>query len=543
MKRILPLLLACLFLFGCAAPQTQDPTTGVTTPAVTKPVVSGVDAPVPYATRFQQEVHILLSDAGIQVDGGGETDAVYTSHDIIYYEDRTTYDSGNPYGEGEASDRHSAQEAAEHTVVNITAPGAYRVTGKLSKGQIRIDLGEAAYDDPNAVVELILENADITCTVAPAILFQNVYECDGNWSAETAKPAVDTTQAGAKLILEGSNTVTGSHVAKIFKDKEGEKKLWKQDGAIYSYMSMNVYGPGSLALTADNEGMDTELHLTINGGDIAIRSQNDGINTNEDGVSVTTINGGNVHIIAGLGTEGDGIDSNGYLVINGGTVVASANPMLDAGLDSDLGSFINGGLVAAFGSVMDWPETDSRQVTMNLQFAAYQKNTTALAVTRPDGTVVFAYDPNADEVLGENRRRFQGAILSCPNFQVGESYHVYLDGVLTGEEMDGLYDVTTVTAYAPGIQLQYTGTDVRHHPDDKEGKRPDKKEEGFPGGEKPSMPEGERPAEPGGNPGGDKIPEDGMAPGGLLPGWNTQSSTEFFLQDMVNFFSGLTAAK
>ena len=250
-----------------------------------------------------------------------------------------------------------------------------------------------------------------------------------------------------------------------------------------------------------------------------------------------------MHIIAGLGTEGDGIDSNGYLVINGGTVVASANPMLDAGLDSDLGSFINGGLVAAFGSVMDWPETDSRQVTMNLQFAVYQKNTTALAVTRPDGTVVFAYDPNADEVLGENRRRFQGAILSCPNFQVGESYHVYLDGVLTGEEMDGLYDVTTVTAYAPGIQLQYTGTDVRHHPDDKEGKRPDKKEEGFPGGEKPSMPEGERPAEPGGNPGGDKIPEDGMAPGGLLPGWNTQSSTEFFLQDMVNFFSGLTAAK
>ena len=30
--------------------------------------------------------------------------------------------------------------------------------------------------------------------------------------------------------LEGSNKVSGSHVAKIFKDKEGEKKLWKQDG-------------------------------------------------------------------------------------------------------------------------------------------------------------------------------------------------------------------------------------------------------------------------------------------------------------------------
>lgn len=129
-----------------------------------------------------------------------------------------------------------------------------------------------------------------------------------------------------------------------------------------------------MGITAENEGLNSELHLTINGGDIAIRSQDDGINTNEDGVSVTTINGGNLHIIAGLGTEGDGIDSNGYLVINGGTVVASANPPPSAGLDSDMGSFINGGTVVALGSTMDWAESDSNQVTMNLQFSQYQSS-------------------------------------------------------------------------------------------------------------------------------------------------------------------------
>ena len=79
------------------------------------------------------------------------------------------------------------------------------------------------------------------------------------------------------------------------------------DGAIYSYMSMNVFGPGSLELNAANEGMDTELHLTINGGDIVINSNNDGINTNEDGVSVTTVNGGEVNIVVNGATgEGDG---------------------------------------------------------------------------------------------------------------------------------------------------------------------------------------------------------------------------------------------
>ena len=62
---------------------------------------------------------------------------------------------------------------------------------------------------------------------------------------------MDTADAGANLILaeNSRSTVSGSYVAKIYKDAEGEKKLWKQDGAVYSYMSMNVYGPGALGIT------------------------------------------------------------------------------------------------------------------------------------------------------------------------------------------------------------------------------------------------------------------------------------------------------
>ena len=361
MKKMLPMLLTCLLLTGCGVKNL---------PSGTVPGTTAAETTAAHHSQSDTETRIHLSDDSIliSVPEGYQGDAPASiTHDIIYYEDRENYDSGNPYGEGSEEERHTAEEAAAHTVVNITRPGAYRVTGKLSKGQIRVDLGKDAEEDPNAVVELILDNADITCTVAPAILFQNVYECDEDASEDTATAEVDTSAAGANLILEGQNTVNGSHVAKIFKDKDEEKKLWKQDGAIYSYMSMNVEGPGSLALTADNEGMDTEMHLTINSGDIFIYSGNDGINTNEDGVSVTTINGGSLTIFAGLGAEGDGIDSNGYLVINGGTVMSAAKPQSDAGLDSTLGSFVNGGTVIAMGSAMDWAESDSRQVTMNLR--------------------------------------------------------------------------------------------------------------------------------------------------------------------------------
>ena len=177
--------------------------------------------------------------------------------------------------------------------------------------------------------------------MAPAVIFYSVYEC-GSDDEDTATAAVDTSAAGANvLIADGTiNHVTGSYVARIYDpdsvvlSEDGTEvtdsdKLHKYDGAFYSRMSMNVdggeAGTGVLNITADNEGLDTELHLTINGGTINITSGNDGINTNEDNVSVTTINGGSVNIqVTGETGEGDGIDSNGYLVINGGAVNAAA---------------------------------------------------------------------------------------------------------------------------------------------------------------------------------------------------------------------------
>ena len=97
------------------------------------------------------------------------------------------------------------------------------------------------------------------------------------------------------------------------------------------------------------------MAITINGGVINITSGNDGINTNEDGVSVMTINGGNLNVeVKGTTGEGDGIDSNGWLVVNGGTVQAFACGFsMDSGIDSDMGIHINGGMVIATGNMLD----------------------------------------------------------------------------------------------------------------------------------------------------------------------------------------------
>ena len=424
-------------------------------------------------------VFIELSDSGITVDGSqagtDDSAAVYTSNDIKYYEDRDTYDSGNTYGEGTDSDKHSESEAEAHTVVNITEPGTYMISGTLSKGQIAVNLGDDAKTDPDAVVTLIFNGADITCTVAPAVIFYKVYECNSEWVAADdagttdsyqASADVDTSDAGANVIIaDGSvNNITGSHVAKVYKDSTDQDKKYKYDGAFYSKMSMNIDGgedgDGVLNIIADNEGLDSEMHLTINGGIINIQSQDDGINTNEDGVSVTTINGGTLHIEAGLGKEGDGVDSNGYLVVNGGVVISAAKPQSDSGLDSDFGSYVNGGYVVSTGSTMDWAGSDSEQVTMNLQFSSSQESDEAIIITDTDGNVVFAYDPDKDELAGSNNRGYQGAVISAPELEEGETYYVYVGGDVEGTEVNGLYDADTVTGFTGAVRQQYTGTNV-----------------------------------------------------------------------------------
>lgn len=264
---------------------------------------------------------ITLSDTEILVEGKPadteQTSDVYIANDIVYYEEGKDF----TYGEGGDSDAHSLTEAQAHTVVHITKSGEYKLSGKLSKGQIAVDLGKDAKENPEAVVTLILDGVDITCDVAPTVIFYNVYECSDS-DAETANKDVDTSKAGANVIIaDGSeNTVNGSYVAKIYKPEsvvldesgtevEDASKLHKYDGAFYSKMSMNINGgekgTGVLNINAENEGLDSELHLTINGGTININSGNDGINTNEDGVSVTTVNGGAVNIVVN-GSTGEG---------------------------------------------------------------------------------------------------------------------------------------------------------------------------------------------------------------------------------------------
>ncbi len=524
---------------------------------------------------------IQLSDSKITVNGSSisnsNKDSVYKANDIVFYLEG----QGFKYGEGTEADEHTQKEADSHTVVHITKPGNYKLSGSLSKGQIAIDLGDDAKDDPNAVVNLYLDNIDINCDVAPAVIFYNVYEC-GSTDETKATYNVDTSKAGANVYImdKTKNNVNGSYVARIYDEitlsDEGtevidNKKLHKYDGAFYSKQTMNINGgnnnSGELNITAENEGLDSELHLTINGGNINITSGNDGINTNEDGISVTTINGGNLSInVTGETGEGDGIDSNGWLVINGGSVTAAASSKSgDAGIDSDNGIYIYGGTVKATGNMLD-KIAGSGQNYAVFSFANKQTAGSTYTLKDENNNTVFETTPvndfsyliisstdlnsgnytlwNGDTQLGYSGNNMNGGPGGFGGRKFNPGEFEPKEGETFPERPDG-----NNKDFNPREFETKEGETFPERKDFKDGKRPSMAEGEPPtiqNGEMPSMAEGETPKMPDGEPPAMQDNNPPEKPEGEVSSLENNENTSTTINNLFeitnggNIFSGIT---
>ena len=170
-------LAAFLFLLGGCSAQTTELT------------------PSPTATPGADEstaVSVELSDDSITADG----QALSASSEGPVQVGQPLY--------------NAASEGSSATAVVITQPGTYRLSGTLSDGQVAVDLGAEALDDPTAVVTPILDGVDITCSSAPALVFSQVYEC-ADTQAKITAAQVDTSTAGARLVLtDGSENALTS---------------------------------------------------------------------------------------------------------------------------------------------------------------------------------------------------------------------------------------------------------------------------------------------------------------------------------------------
>ncbi len=115
------------------------------------------------------------------------------------------------------------------------------------------------------------------------------------------------------------------------------------DEAITAHNSLEING-GTIIIENGYEGLEG-TYITINDGDITINVLDDGINGGES-YSLVTIAGGNLSITC----QGDGLDSNGDMVISGGYIILDVSAIY-AGGDGNVD--VTGSLTYTGGTIVD----------------------------------------------------------------------------------------------------------------------------------------------------------------------------------------------
>mgnify|MGYP003289407115 CR=1 FL=1 len=159
-------------------------------------------------------------------------------------------------------------------------------------------------------------------------------------------------------------------------------KAVKTDGNI-------TFSGGKLTIAATGksdgaEGLECKKALSISGGDINVYAFDDAISATEQ----LTISNGTVYTYS---SANDGIDVNGILTIDGGTVTAIGGQVPEGGIDVDVnGKFlINGGTVVALGGMMEQqPDAAGKQSSVIV---------TNLKINKGDKLV--AKDGNGKEII------------------------------------------------------------------------------------------------------------------------------------------------
>ena len=336
----------------------------------------------------------------------------YDGHVVVLNDAKTTVDGVT------VSSTPKYGVSYSNSVLKFSESGTYILSGTLN-GQISVSI--------SGEIDFVLNGATIKASNTNAFVIVNAYEMD---TSSSMTPAIarklDFNKAGVKIIIADgtTNLINGA-------------KSSSYDGAIHSAVTIlfkgETKGDGVLQVVGTSEGIEVERHLCVMGGVLNVAAQDDGINAKTDNVAVVFVKGGKVLVNSGLGSEGDGIDSNGYIFVEGGEIISSAKPNADSGLDSNKGIYLDGGRVYATGSSMDMAEEGSGQPTMNLIFNTQISASQTVVIKDSSGNEVISYCANkADFISGTARKAYKAAIVTDPNFKAKSVYHLYVDGVQYG---------------------------------------------------------------------------------------------------------------
>lgn len=340
--------------------------------------------------------------------------------------------------------------------VFITLGGNYILSGELTDGSVIVNAPE------NAKVRLLLNGVQINCSDTAALYVEEadktvVTAADGTENTissgadfDESKKIDGTVYSKSDLSLNGGGTLNVN--------AEYKHALVCNDDLVITSLTLNATAPqdtvhandsvrikeANINLTAGDDGITVSnddstdylyiasgnivinecyeglqaTNITVDGGKIVIYPEDDGLNS----MSLMTVNDGEISVINTNGNDADGFDSNGSIVINGGTVYISlknsaSNSAFDYGNENGGEFVINGGtIVAAGGAGMAESVSDTSLQASVMYYPSESINgSSTVTLSDADENVLLS------QVVEQS---FSEVTISTSELEVGKTYTV-----------------------------------------------------------------------------------------------------------------------
>ncbi len=411
------------------------------------------------------EKGVLLSKDDLTIYGNGALSVTSNLNDGIRSNDGLIIKSGNITVDSvDDGIRGKNYLIIKDGDININSNGSGLKSDndeKIDKGYILIENGDLNINSSEG--NCITAQTDVLVTGGDFNLI-----CDKGLKAETI-----IIDSGNFTINSNDDSLNATNNIVI---NSGTYNITAKDDGIHADTSIEING-GEFDILNSYEGLESQL-ITINNGYIKIKASDDGINLSGENNSsndfmpnngdfnmneprpegdfnmneprpegdfnmseprpdgdfnMTRPNGGGMqgsgdyylYINGGyiiVDSDGDGLDSNGYIKMNDGVVIVNgakaSSP--DSAIDFDISFNITGGSVIASGSskMTLAPDDNSTQNSLFVKFDSIQNADKLITIESDLGENIITFTPI---------KTYQSFIFSSPLLLTGDSYTLYLD--------------------------------------------------------------------------------------------------------------------
>lgn len=391
LKILIPILCTAIFLPGCALARTSTSTLNSAAGQVADQTEVVTNAQSADAVTIPTDSYKTNDTTDLQSSDSEETSGAFSARDLsAEYDDETvtvqligsgaTADSekvsvtgsivtitgsGTFLLSGTLDDGSIIVDADKEDKVQLVLNGvsihsdSYAAIYVKEADKVFVTLGEGTQNtlsnggsftqiDDNNVDAVIFAKDDITFNGTGSLTITSpaghgivgkdeVTITGGSYSITSAKCAVRANDSIA--IADGTFTFTagtdGLHAENDEDDTQGNLYIAggtftidANDDAIHANTLLQIDN-GSFAITGA-EGLEA-TYIRINGGDISISASDDGVNATRKSSAYSPtveITGGTLTVVMGAG-DTDGVDSNGDIIITGGTVDVTGQSTFD----------------------------------------------------------------------------------------------------------------------------------------------------------------------------------------------------------------------